>query len=95
MATISGTVLNPIGTPLTDKIRIVCILGSGSVLTSSQVEITPAAGGTYAFTLQNGDFEIYFFQDNQWNSIGQVRVEGTTANSNIMDLILNNPIPAV
>lgn len=93
MALISGSLKDPIGEIAVERVRITCLEGEGDVLATAQATVTPDASGNYSFTLLNGDFEIEYYQECQWNSIGKVRVTGATADSTINELIDNNPIP--
>lgn len=95
MALISGSLKDPIGEVAVEAVRITCIDGEGDVLTTAQATVIPQTDGSYSFELLNGDFEIEYYQECQWNSIGKVRVTGATLDSTINELIDNNPIPVV
>lgn len=95
MALISGTLKDPIGNIAVERVRITCLEGEGDVLTTAQAVITPESNGDYSFELLNGDFEIEYYQECQWNSIGKVRVTEATSDSTINELIDNNTIPPV
>lgn len=94
MANITGTLTDPIGTALASKVRIVCLKGAGNVLVAAEAVIELGAGGSYNFTIGEGDYSFELFSDDQWNEVGQVRLPSNATDGTIQHLIDTYPIPA-
>ena len=93
MALISGNLTDPVGIALASKVRIICLEGAGNVLKSARSTITLGSGGSYSFTLGEGDYSIELFADEQWNEVGQVRMPVGASDGTIQFILDTYPLP--
>ena len=93
MATISGTLTDPLGAALQTKLRVKCLQGAGSVLATAEATLLIPANGEYSFILGEGDYSIELFSDDQWNEVGTVRMPAGASDGTIQFIIDTYPIP--
>ncbi len=85
---ITGTLLSPIGQPLSNAIIRITALETKSVLAMISSKIELDATAVYDFNLENGKYQIEILQTDEYHKIAYVDVSASSISpSNLEDLI--------